>query len=356
MGTVTYCNPLVPVEWLAAHGLQPLWWRAARHVAAENHADRAGCSAAPMDELVVNGRRGVCPLAAAVVDTVSPQTNCSAVVLTTTCDQMRYAASWLEHQQRVPVFVMNVPSTWRTEASTALYRAELTRLSRFLVACGGTAPSPRRLADVMLRFDAARGRLRDARSSLTSRDFAAALLGVREDAERVGAPALEHHSPTTGQPRGELGDSWEGVPLALAGGPLPESDYQLFDWVERVGGRIVLDATEWGERTLPRAFDIERMSRDPLRELAEAYFDAIPEVFRRPNNLLYEYLGRELASRNARGLIIRRFLWCDLWHAEVAHLRAWSPVPVLDLDAADSESSSEGRTRGRVEAFLEMLR
>ena len=118
----------------------------------------------------------------------------------------------------------------------------------------------------------------------------------------------------------------------------------------------MLDATEWGERTLPRAFDSERTARDPLHELADAYFDAIPDIFRRPNDALYEYLGRELAARHVRGLILRRYLWCDLWHAEVAQLRAWSPVPVLDLDAADSEASAAGRTRGRIEAFLEMLR
>ena len=75
------------------------------------------------------------------------------------------------------------------------------------------------------------------------------------------------------------------------GGPLPESDYDLFDWVQQAGGRIVLDATEWGERTLPRAFDLERTHRDPLPELADAYFGAIPDVFRRPNGALYEYLG-----------------------------------------------------------------
>jgi benzoyl-CoA reductase/2-hydroxyglutaryl-CoA dehydratase subunit BcrC/BadD/HgdB len=63
-----------------------------------------------------------------------------------------------------------------------------------------------------------------------------------------------------------------------------------------------------------------------------------------------------LAGRQLLGLIVRRYLWCDLWHAEVAQLKAWSPVPVLELDVAGNEDSGEGRTRGRVEAFLEMLR
>jgi benzoyl-CoA reductase/2-hydroxyglutaryl-CoA dehydratase subunit BcrC/BadD/HgdB len=283
---------------------------------------------------------------------------------------MRYAASLLEHQHRVPVFVMNVPSTWQTAASRSLYLTELQRLSRFLVARGGTPPSNAALAGVMLRFDRARAELREVRCRLSAREFAAALWAVREDANpRVLRDRAQTYRiqfcRTSRQPCGKslpgkiefcTSEPDRSVPLALVGGPLPESDCDLFDWVQEAGGRIVLDATEWGERTLPRAFDIQRTHRDPLPELADAYFGAIPDVFRRPNGALYEYLGRELEARHACGLIVRRYLWCDLWHAEVAQLKAWSPVPVLDLDAADSEASSEGRTRGRIEAFLEMLR
>ena len=354
METVIYCSPLVPVEWLTAHGLQPVWWRPAQpsladampREPAERHKPRAF-------ESLLHGRRGVCPLAAAVVDTVA---SAGTVVLTTACDQMRYAASWREYQQHVPTFVMNVPSTWQTEASRSLYLEELLRLSRFLVAQGGRSPSREELAGVMRQFDRARTRLRQVRSSLTSREFAAALLAVREASTPGAWLPAEHQFPASAvESRVDWADG-DGVPLALAGGPLSESDHELFDWIEQAGGRIVLDATEWGERTLPRAFAGERLDRDPLAELADAYFGTIPDVFRRPNSALYEYLSRELSDRHARGLIVRRYLWCDLWHAEVAPLKAWSPVPVLDLEAADSEASSAGRTRGRIEAFLEMLR
>jgi benzoyl-CoA reductase/2-hydroxyglutaryl-CoA dehydratase subunit BcrC/BadD/HgdB len=371
MGTVDYCNPFIPVEWLAAHGLQPRWLRLPRSCPArEIGSDLGERPPLPGFDSPVNGRRGVCPLAAAVADAVSSAAAESAVVLTTCCDQMRYAASLLENQHRVPVFVMNVPSTWQTAASRSLYLAELQRLSRFLVARGGTLPSNEDLAGVMLRFDRARAELREVRCRLSAREFAAALLAVREDAnpgvlrERAQTYRIQFCRRGVSHMAGGLPGKIEfctsepglSVPLALAGGPLPESDYDLFDWVHQAGGRVVLDATEWGERTLPRALDVGRTHRDPLPELADAYFGTIPEVFRRPNGALYEYLGRELAARHACGLIVRRYLWCDLWHAEVAQLKSWSPVPVLDLDAADSEASSEGRTRGRIEAFLEMLR
>ena len=82
----------------------------------------------------------------------------------------------------------------------------------------------------------------------------------------------------------------------------------------------------------------------------------IPDAFRRPNTALYEWLGCAMGTREVRGIILRRYVWCDLWHAEVDRLRRWSPVPVLDLDGDRDDQSARGRTVGRIEAFLEMLR
>ena len=87
--------------------------------------------------------------------------------------------------------------------------------------------------------------------------------------------------------------------LAILGGPLLETDCGFFDLIERAGGRVVLDATEGGQRTLPRPFDPARVAAEPLQELADAYFDGIPDAFRRPDTRLYEWLGRELAARQS---------------------------------------------------------
>ena len=144
--------------------------------------------------------------------------------------------------------------------------------------------------------------------------------------------------------------------LAVLGGPLLESDYTFFDLMEQAGGRVVLDATEGGERTMPRPFDPAKVAADPLQELADAYFDSIPDAFRRPNSGLYEWLGRELAARQVRGIIFRRYVWCDLWHAELQRLKQWSPVPVLEIDVGSDDASAPNRVQGRIEAFLEMLR
>ncbi len=138
-------------------------------------------------------------------------------------------------------------------------------------------------------------------------------------------------------------------------------DDALLDLIERAGGRVVLDATETGERTLPAPFRGEQLDADPFEELVAAYFDAIPDVFRRPNDRLYAWIGREVAGRRVRGLLVRRYVWCDLWHAELARLRQESAVPVLEWDVVGEDCAAavttpSTRDTGRLEAFLEMLR
>jgi benzoyl-CoA reductase/2-hydroxyglutaryl-CoA dehydratase subunit BcrC/BadD/HgdB len=243
---------------------------------------------------------------------------------------------------------MNVPSTWQVDAAGQLYRDELERLGRCLVQWGGTAPSEPELARVMIRYDRGRRALRDARGQLSGRELAQALLQIREDGRAVEANFGCRPVGRTPRPRGAA------VPLALVGGPLLPQDYTIFDWIERAGGRVVLDATETGERTLPDSFDRKRLGQDPLGELARAYFDSIPDVFRRPNFGFYRWIEQETAARQVRGIVLRRYVWCDLWHAEVARMKQCRSVPVLELDVAD-DAASQSRSEGRIEAFLEML-
>jgi benzoyl-CoA reductase/2-hydroxyglutaryl-CoA dehydratase subunit BcrC/BadD/HgdB len=132
-------------------------------------------------------------------------------------------------------------------------------------------------------------------------------------------------------------------------------DYEIFDLVEQVGGRVVLDGTESGERTVPAGFDRERAEDDSLGELVRAYFDTIPDVFRRPNTAVHHWIDRHVRARHVRGIVFRRYVWCDLWHAELERLRQSSPVPVLEIDVDRDDGSPHGRTRSRLEAFIEML-
>ena len=114
-------------------------------------------------------------------------------------------------------------------------------------------------------------------------------------------------------------------------------------------------ASETGQRTLPPPLVHEAVRQHPLEALADAYFLGIPDVFRRPDDRLYEWLAGEIASRGVRGLLLRRYVWCDLWHAQWRRLAEWSPVPVLEIDVAGEDQGLPGRTLARLEAFLETL-
>ncbi len=326
MNTVAYTSPFVPPEWVAAHGLRPQWMRLRSAVGRA----RAGVS------------RGTCPYAGAWVDAVGPGAQLAAVVAATTCDQMRYAAARVQRAGDPPVFLMNVPSTWQTAAAQQLYREELRRLGRFVVRFGGRSPSPEELARVMLKYDSARLAVRTVRPGMSARQVSQVMVELREG----GEPAIDRNAFS---PQGA------GVPLALVGSPLFEDDGAFLDLIEGAGGRVVLDATEGGERTLPRPFDSQSLRNDPFEELADAYFGSIPDVFRRPNHRLHDWLDQEMKARGVRGVLLRRYVWCDLWHAEVQRLKARSPVPVLEIDVDGQQAGAAARTLGRIEVFLETL-
>jgi len=311
----------------------------------------------------------------------------NAVVLTTTCDQMRRAAEWLALGGGPPVFLMNVPATWQTPASARLYRDELQRLGRFLVRLGGAAPSREHLADTMEAYDARRAALRGALGALGAREASEAIArfdageeaddaalrdlvrGGSPDPPRSGACEKDReHTYAAGQetrrarlegpsvPReGPQTRRAQAVPLALVGGPLAREDVRVFDAIERAGGRVVLDGTESGARTFPAPFDRRRLRDDPLLELGDAYFGAIPDIFRRPDTALYQWLGRELAASAARGIVLWRNVWCDLWAAAGVRLREATGLPVLDLDVSGEEAGFN-RTADRLQAFMEMLK
>jgi len=303
MTKVLYTSPYVPAEWIAAHGLEAVRVTPAR----------TGRVPAALD------RQGVCPFVRSFVANALAWSEPAAVVMTTTCDQMRRAFDVVARTSEIPVFLLNVPSTWQTVTARRLYLDELDRLGAFLVGAGGARPSSERLTELMLAYDTGR-----ASSSGTA----------------APARGLRTH-PT--------------IPMALVGGPLCREDLAIFDMIEEGSGCVVLDATESGLAGWPRAFDRRRLRDEPLLELADAYFDGIRDVSRRPNDGFYAWLLRELAAGGIRAVIVHRHLWCDLWHAEVARLREKSGLPVLDLDAGDGEATDSSRNRTRIGAFMEML-
>jgi len=255
---------------------------------------------------------------------------------------MRRAYELIARDSHLPVFLMNVPSTWQTAAAHRLYLEELKRLGRFLVRLGGTDPSSDKLAQVMEEYEARRSALLAARSRLSPRDFSEAIArfhrnGNVELCDAGSAPVSR------------------GIPLALVGGPLLPHHSQIFDLIERSGGTVILDATASGERTMPARFDRWALEANPLLALADAYFGSIPDAFRRPNSLLYQWMKREISAREIRGIIFRSYTWCDTWRAEGQRMKEWAQVPLL-IVTTGADEHVDAHTASRIEAFVEMLK
>jgi benzoyl-CoA reductase/2-hydroxyglutaryl-CoA dehydratase subunit BcrC/BadD/HgdB len=328
MKTIIYTCPYVPAEWIAAHGLRP-----SRLLL--DHAD-SGWSPARAE--------GVCPYLRSFISEVAANTEAGGVVLTTVCDQMRRAFDIIVRECDIQGFLMNVPNTWQNAAAQNLYIDELKRLGRFLIRLGGTSPANDALVKIMRDYDDARQSVRSMQPYLAARRYAEAIAALDRD-----GPNEAISNATPAKPAIDV------IPLAIIGGPLIRPDLDLFDMVEQLGGRIVLDATETGERGMCLPFDRRRLADDPLTELARAYFGGIHDASRRPNSELYRWLKRELVGRAVRGIILRRYVWCDIWHAEFGRLKDWTHLPVLDMDSAGDYEMQRARTSNRIRAFLEML-
>ena len=321
MPIALYSSPLIPPEWLAAHGWQPCRWQPA-----------PTGQAAPS---------GACPFAWAWMEALRYQPEIACLILTTECDMMRRVADDCAVRLRKPTFLFDIPATSRGELPETIYRAELERLGRFLVREGGTAPDAQTLIATTEAHAAARQRLIDARERYTPRLFAEAIA-----AQQRGAPL---------PPPGAAAPNTTGIPLALVGGPFMPHHFAIHHFIERSGGRIVLDATETGELSLAPAPDPALLHADPVTALVRAYLDRVPTVHRRPNGALYRWLAERLSERGARGILFFHYPWCDPWHGEVERMRQWAPVPLLPIVLEGDEPLAPYLVT-RVEAFLESLK
>ncbi|MCE5341347.1 MAG: 2-hydroxyacyl-CoA dehydratase family protein [Planctomycetaceae bacterium] len=292
--TVIYCDPYIPPEWIAAHGLQPL---------------------RITPRISKNAAIGICPYARAFINEIKIQKNACAAILTTTCDQMRRTADVATQNHNLPIFLMNVPTIWQRKSAAELYAAELKRLGRFLTQFNGQGPTNAKLVETMVEFENKRNK-----------------------------------ASVQTKPNGK-------TPLALIGSHLLKQDNIIFDIVRKYGGYITLDATTDGPRTLPRKFNPAHLNENPIKELAAAYFETIPDVFQRPNDKLYEWFKKKLNETPVRGIIFHHYMWCDKWHAELGRIsdKKFTNLPVLDISAGDNDKNIENRLATRIQAFMEML-
>jgi len=319
---VIVTSPWVPREWVQAHGLEPrgVWLqKQPRPVAAPE---------------------GVCAFAQAMASLAEAHPK-SAAVFTTACDQMRRAADGAAFKAGSRIFLFNLPATWQTPVAQRMFSAELKRLGRFLIGLGGHAPSIGELVEIMARHSRARSRLLEAARWCPARQYAEAIARFHLDGS-VNLPP---------QPGPE--QDTRGIPVAVVGGPLPHSQMPLLDTIERAGGRVVLNATEAGERSLGAVLPPDESGEDAVERLARDGLANCVDVFQRPNTRLYDWLRGRLVARGARGIVLWHYVGCDLWRAEAQPLREAFGLPVLLLEA---DGAALPRNTGRLEAFLESLR
>lgn len=286
-GRVCYLSPWVPPEWIAAHGLAPA------RVAVPGTS-----RAAP---------EGACPYAwavAALAESLPPE---DALVLASTCDQLRRTAGLIP--QTRAVLTLHIPATCH-DGARAYYADELRRLGRFLCTLGGQTP--------------------------TSAQLRSALPVVPTPVVPTSSSAL----------RLETKNRKLETSLLVLGGHLRASDRWLFDVLANSGAHVV-DGTDGGLRTQPAPFDL---ARDPFEALVDAYF-AIPDVFRRPDDALLAWIERTVARARVAGVVLVRQVWCDLWHALAARLRERLRVPLVEIELA--EAAAPQRARTRIESLLE---
>jgi hypothetical protein len=258
---------------------------------------------------------------------------------------MRRAADTIMGCAGNPLFLLNLPATWQTAASRRLYRAELHRLSQFLQRHGGCLPTAAGLRAEMCNHDKRREQIHHWIKRSAARPAAEAMAEFFS-----GAPLPERAGQTRPQ----------GVPLALVGGPMCASQWEVLDRIEGAGGCVVLNAVEPGERcllpTFPAAARAPGRSLEGLLDiLCDHYFDHVVDVFQRPNSRLYAWLQRRLAATCPRGIILWVHVGCDLWRVEAASLRESFAMPVLVLDAPEVGGNSL-RDQNRIGAFVESLR
>jgi benzoyl-CoA reductase/2-hydroxyglutaryl-CoA dehydratase subunit BcrC/BadD/HgdB len=331
VGQVEYFCPYVPAELIRACGFEPV----------------RVCPDGGQSERVIR-REGLCPYTRGIIAHLVNGESQGPIILTSLCDQQRRIADMIGPKTQRPMFLMHLPAGRRAE-SHLYYLSELRRLADFLVQNGGVRPEDQMLADWMLKFEEARSRFLDAQPRLNARCFVELTFEYGRYVEDLDAwlgmfdiQKFERHDTS-------------GIPLAVVGGPLMREDGFLFESIEAEGGRIVLNGTDFGERTFPAKLDRRRMDENPMLELADIYFGGIGHPFQRPNDLFYQWLGTSIKNRGVRGIILPRYAWCDVWHGEVQRMKEWSAVPVLDLDGGEGFYTAWGRIQTRVQAFLEML-
>ncbi len=324
-------SPWIPPEWVKAHGLEPR---------AITFAPGYGSDGFPLGA-------GICAFSQEAVRFAEQQTG-SLIVFTTHCDQLRRTFDSLAAGAQPHAFLFNLPVVCRSPASQRIFRAELERLGNFCIKAGGHAPSRDGAFHCLETYRVGRAKLRDAARVYSHRTY-------------VDCLARFHNDGLAELPQGVCAQiKPNGVRLAVIGGPVIGEQTGLWDQIENAGGCVVLDGTEWGERSLgaPASAPIFAVADEVsalLDVLSRNFVESCVDAFQRPNHRLYDWLRDGVADRAVQGIILWHYYGCDLWRAEAQTIREKFRLPLLLLEADESGCGAE-RNANRINAFVEALK
>lgn len=339
MKKIIYTSPYIPAEFIYAHDFTPL-------------------RIFPECKEMINtfkSQMGVCPFTKFFVNDICSNHPNTPIIFTTSCDQMRRASEIISLQFSNPVFLFNLPSTWETKTAQNIYISELKRLSKFLLNNGGIEPTKEELIRTMIEFEHKRNLLRKSKNTLSPREFNINCLyyfdnDILEENQKV---LLHNYLIKPMDP--QLTKDNNKIPLALVGDSLLKSCLEIFDIIEKFGGKIIIDATGSGERILPTPFSQQEIYEDPYKAFMKSYLFGITDIFQRPNIPFYNWLNKNISEKKIKGIIYYHYTWCDKWGAEAAYFRKSANCPVLTIEFND-EYPINMNILTQIESFIEILK
>jgi len=279
------------------------------------------------------------------------------VIETNGCDHLRAMFENWQHCKELPFFhYLKVPHFYRDD-SLAYFEGELSLLRDHITSHFGAEVSEDSLRRAVADWNLVREKWREicalreaerpklsgsealalelAGSRMTGRDFARLLSDFL--GERRGSPGVR-----------------PAARLMLCGPATDEVEW--LREIESLGALIVSDALCFGSRAFLQQPETDG---DPLRSLASAYLGSIfcPRMYKEYDRRR-EFMVQTAERSRVDGAIYIYNKFCDLHGVDSVLVRRdleRAGIPVLVLEKEYSADSDAGRTKTRVQAFLERI-
>jgi benzoyl-CoA reductase subunit C len=264
------------------------------------------------------------------------------------CDLIKRQGERWDAEFGVKTFHLFVPATWEDVSSQEVYRDELRWLDGELRGLAMKRAKATHLDEIVHRYNEARRRLLRLASLIPYREhfMLAHLFFISPVGDFLKClDEVEENLPAK-PPAPE-------IRLMVVGSPIGYGDDFLLNALEKFPeAGIVYDATCTGRRF----FEVKVVeSGDALANLAVAYFNRPPCVWRRPNSQFYEYAKVKMERHNVHGVIYKTLKFCDLWNYEFKRFKDWAKLPVVHIENTYSPAQN-AQTAKRISAFIEMIK